>query len=158
MIFLAIVFLALFQNPHDRDLQVQEKEKLLNLIDAFMFASDTHELLHIMMGEETGDPTAAYREFSRRLADHDRNPELLSVRLAFRRISDPSHPEKTGAAELDALVDYHQLAFQFGYQAIFKAYGYFGEIPTSNRELARLSDRIRDLEDLQQLVTLFEDY
>ncbi|MCH7814228.1 MAG: hypothetical protein IID40_09435, partial [Planctomycetes bacterium] len=67
------------------------------------------------------------------------------------------HPEKTGAVELDALVDYQQLVFQFGYQAIFKAYGYFGEVPSAAMELENLSRQIEELEDLRQLTTLFAE-
>ena len=139
------------------DIQQKEKEKLLNLIDAFTLLSETHDLLHIMMGEEDGDPAVAYDEILTALAQHDANPELLSIRLAFQRISDSSHPENSGAAELDALVDYQQVAFQFGYQAILKAYGYSGKIPTSSRELGKLSLKIQALEDLNQLNTLIPE-
>ena len=135
----------------------EEREKFMNLIDAFLFVSETHQLLHIMMGEEEGDQAVAYAQFSEMLEGHKLNPELNSVVLAFERISDKMHPEKTGAVELDALVDYQQLVFQFGYQAIFKAYGYFGEVPTAAKELEKLSRQIEELEDLRQLTTLFAE-
>ncbi|MFQ6673934.1 MAG: hypothetical protein ACE5GH_04005 [Fidelibacterota bacterium] len=154
---LALFSLILGQLVFPSDAYLAEKTRLLNLMDAFMFLSETHDLLHVMMGEKEGDPAAAYNDFSTRLREHDGNPELLSVRLAFRRISDRSSPEASGAAELDALVDYQQFSVQFGYQAIFKAHGCSGEIPTSSRELARLSRKIEPLKDLDQLKTLFEE-
>ncbi|MBH30762.1 MAG: hypothetical protein CMG71_02090 [Candidatus Marinimicrobia bacterium] len=37
-----------------------ERQRLLNLIDGFLLLSESHQLLHIVMGEEDGNPTKAY--------------------------------------------------------------------------------------------------
>ena len=134
-----------------------ERQRLLNLIDGFLLLSDSHELLHIMMGEEDGDPAKAYIEFKKLLQENADNPELASVRLAFYRITDPFDPVNTGAAELDALVDYQQISFQFGHQAIFKAYGYFGEVPTTRKGLEVLKEKISTLKEWTKLKSVFED-
>lgn len=132
-----------------------ERVQLRNLINGFIFLSQTHELLHIMVGENSGDPAVAYDQF-RDLLEHNRkNPELLSVVLAFDRITDPYSPRNTGAIELDALVDHLQMSFQLGYQAIFKAYGYFGEVPSSREGLQLLKKKIEVLEDWTELKFIF---
>ena len=109
------------------------------------------------MGEEDGDPAKAYVEFKKLLQENADNPELASTRLAFDRITDSSDPVNTGAAELDALVDYQQISFQFGHQAIFKAYGYFGEVPTTRKGLEALKEKIATLKDWTELKSVFED-
>lgn len=134
-----------------------ERRQLLNLIDGFLLLSESHDLLHIMMGEEDGDPAKAYVQFGKLLERNAGNPELASVRLAYDRIGDPSDPVDTGAAELDALVDYLQISFQFGHQAIFKAYGYFGEVPTTRKGLEPLKQRIVTLEEWTDLKSVFEN-
>lgn len=110
-----------------------------------------------MMGEEDGDPAKAYVQFGKLLEANSGNPELASVRLAFDRITDPSDPVDTGAAELDALVDYLQISFQFGHQAIFKAYGHFGEVPTTRKGLEPLKQKIAALKKWTDLKSVFED-
>ena len=110
-----------------------------------------------MMGEENGDPAKAYVDFEKLLYENADNTELASVRLAFDRITDPSDPVNTGAAELDALVDYQQISFQFGHQAIFKAYGYFGEVPTTRKGLEVLKEKITTLKEWTELKSVFED-
>ena len=91
-----------------------ECAKLLNMIEGFFFASETHNLLHIMLGEEEGDPESAYAEFADQLARHEQNPELVSVTLAFHRLADARRPQNAGADERDALVDYQQLPSNSG--------------------------------------------
>ena len=134
-----------------------ERQRLLHLINGFLLLSESHELLHIMMGEEDGDPAKAYVEFEKLLQENADNSELASTCLAFDRITDPSDPVNTGAAELDALVDYQQISFQFGYQAIFKAYGYFGEVPTTRKGLEALKEKIAALKEWTELKSVFED-
>jgi hypothetical protein len=134
-----------------------ERRQLLNLIDGFLLLSESHDLLHIMMGEEDGDPAKAYVQFGKLLEANSDNPELASVRLAYGRIGDPSNPVNTGAAELDALVDYLQISFQFGHQAIFKAYGHFGEVPTTRKGLEPLKKKIAALREWTELKSVFDN-
>lgn len=147
----ALLPVAMVAAPTDPVPWQDEKQRLVHLMDAFVCLSEGHEFLHIMMGEAEGDPVTAYQEFRLLLSEHGANPELISVRLAFGRITDPSNPGKAGAAELDALVDQLQLACQFGYQGVFKGYGITRDLPTTKKELVPLMREIRGLHDLTEL-------
>ena len=101
---------------------LNEREIFEQKVEAFIFLSDYHHQLHIMIGEEEGDILKAYNEFKNSPVLQT-NVELVPVKEAVRRIKDVS-PENIGVKRLDYLVDYYQSGLSIQIEAILRGYGY----------------------------------
>ena len=99
-----------------------EKDILEQKVEAFIFLSDYHHQLHIMIGEEEGDIMEAYNEF-KSAPVLQTNIELIPVKEALERIK-VVDPENIDVKQLDYLVDYYQSGLSIQIEAILRGYGY----------------------------------
>ena len=99
-----------------------EKDVLEQKVEAFIFLSDYHHQLHIMIGEEEGDILKAYNEF-KSAPVLQTNIELIPVKEALERIK-VVKPENIDMKQLDYLVDYYQSGLSIQIEAILRGYGY----------------------------------
>ena len=99
-----------------------EKDILEQKVEAFIFLSDYHHQLHIMIGEEEGDIMEAYNEF-KSAPVLQTNIELIPVKEALNRIK-VVKPENIDVKKLDYLVDYYQSGLSIQIEAILRGYGY----------------------------------
>ena len=98
------------------------KDILEQKVEAFIFLSDYHHQLHIMIGEEEGDIVEAYNEF-KNAPVLQTNIELIPVKEALKRIK-VVDPENIHVKQLDYLVDYYQSGLSIQIEAILRGYGY----------------------------------
>ncbi len=112
-------FLAFACEAND---QINEKTILKQKVEAFIFFSDYHHPLHIMIGEEQGDIIKAYNEF-KSASVLQTNNELIPVKEALERI-EVVDPENIDVKQLDYLVDYYQSGLSIQIEAILRGYGY----------------------------------
>ena len=62
--FLCIFYIFLIScNTQEKNIY-NEKQNLFNIIEAYIFLSETHDLLHIIMGEHEGLPKTAYIKYT----------------------------------------------------------------------------------------------
>ena len=99
-----------------------EKDVLEQKVEAFIFLSDYHHQLHIMIGEEEGDILKAYNEF-KSAPVLQTNIELIPVKEALERIK-VVKPGNIHVKQLDYLVDYYQSGLSIQIEAILRGYGY----------------------------------
>ena len=99
-----------------------EKDVLEQKVEAFIFLSDYHHQLHIMIGEEEGDILKAYNEF-KSAPVLQTNIELIPVKEALERIK-VVKPGNIDVKQLDYLVDYYQSGLSIQIEAILRGYGY----------------------------------
>jgi hypothetical protein len=99
-----------------------EKDILEQKVEAFIFLSDYHHQLHIMIGEDEGDIMEAYNEFKSAPVLQTNN-ELIPVKEALERIK-VVDPENIDVKQLDYLVDYYQSGLSIQIEAILRGYGY----------------------------------
>ena len=99
-----------------------EKDVLEQKVEAFIFLSDYHHQLHIMIGEEEGDILKAYNEFKSAPVLQS-NIELIPVKEALERIK-VVKPGNIDVKQLDYLVDYYQSGLSIQIEAILRGYGY----------------------------------
>ena len=106
---------------------MNEKDILIQKLDALQFLSEYHHQLHIMIGEEEGDGDKAFDEFAEAIHNSE-NPELVPIVSAFNRIktfsiaSDP-------VMKLDYLIDYYQSGVSLQVESILRGYGYLKTFP-----------------------------
>ena len=101
---------------------LNERQIFEQKVEAFIFLSDYHHQLHIMIGEEEGDIINAYNEF-KSAEILQSNSELIPVKEAIDRIKIVS-PENNQVKQLDYLVDYYQSGLSIQIEAILRGYGY----------------------------------
>ena len=99
-----------------------EKDVLEQKVEAFIFLSDYHHQLHIMIGEKEGDILKAYNEF-KSAPVLQTNIELIPVKEALEGIK-VVKPENIDMKQLDYLVDYYQSGLSIQIEAILRGYGY----------------------------------
>ena len=106
---------------------ITEREIFKQKLEAFQFLSKYHHQLHIMIGEEDGDPEKAFDEFILGM-NKINNPELKPVENALERVK----PYKAGSdpvLRLDYLVDYYQSGLSLQVEAMLRAYGFLKVVP-----------------------------
>ena len=109
------------------DGNMNEKDILIQKLDALQFLSEYHHQLHIMIGDQEGDGGKAFDEFAKAIHNSE-NPELIPVLSAFNRIktfsiaSDP-------VIKLDHLIDYYQSGLSLQVESILRGYGYLKTFP-----------------------------
>ena len=104
--------------------QVQFNEHVIikQKIEAFKFLSKYHHQLHIMIGEEEGNGSESFNQFSKAISRND-NFELTPIRNALYRIN-PFKENSESVKRLDYLVDYYQSGLSMQIEAIMRGYGY----------------------------------
>jgi len=93
-----------------------------NLINAYIFLEQNHDLLHIMMGEYEGNPEQSLLKFKEKIQPLKHNPYLLQVNFMLELIKVNSDKTLDGAASFDSLVDYYQMGYQLMIEGCVKAY------------------------------------
>ena len=123
-----IFILALILNGCNGPSNIDERLLLQRKVEAFIFLSDYHHQLHIMIDEEEGDKLEAYLQF-KNASILKTNVELIPVRSALERIKDV-HKDTINVKRLDDLVDYYQSGLSIQIEAILKGYGYEENLDT----------------------------
>ena len=111
-----------------------QNKNLNQLIDAYIFLSETHDLLHIMMGEHEGSPIDSYNEYQTELSPLTNNLYLKPILYGLNNIQIQDNNVLKNADKFDALVDYYQMGIQMMIEGILKGYGYVGKIPQNTME------------------------
>jgi len=106
---------------------ITEREIFKQKLEAFQFLSKYHHQLHIMIGEEEGNPEKAFDEFVLGI-NKINNPELKPVENALERVK-PYKAESDPVLRLDYLVDYYQSGLSLQVEAMLKAYGFLKVVP-----------------------------
>ena len=106
---------------------ITEREIFKQKLEAFQFLSKYHHQLHIMIGEEDGDPEKAFDEFVAGV-NKINNPELTPVKNALERVK-PYKVESDPLLRLDYLVDYYQSGLSLQVEAMLRAYGFLKVVP-----------------------------
>ena len=123
-----IFILALILNGCYGPSNIDERLLLQRKVEAFIFLSDYHHQLHIMIDEEEGDKLEAYLQF-KNASILKTNVELIPVRSALERIKDV-YNDTMNVKRLDDLVDYYQSGLSIQIEAILKGYGYKENLDT----------------------------
>ena len=63
IIFILIISCNQKSENTNKELIYNHNTEFKNLIDAYIFLADNHDLLHIMMGEYDGSPEQSYLEY-----------------------------------------------------------------------------------------------
>ena len=137
-----IIFVCSFLLLHcSKEAIINEKDLLKQKVEAFQFLSKYHSQLHIMIGEDEGDVTKAYKEFYDAVLALD-NVELLPVKNSTLRI-DPNdvNRDSENVKRLDYLVDYYQSGLSMQIEAIFRGYGHLEILDFKNA--VNLYDKIK---------------
>ena len=109
-----------------------ERNLLIQKVDAFKFLSKYHHELHVMIGEESGDIKKAYNQFYNAVVNNGNN-ELLPIKNAFSRIKLVElNPNTDSVKRLDYLVDYYQSGLSMQIEGIFRGYGYLDILDMEN--------------------------
>lgn len=106
---------------------ITEREIFKQKLEAFQFLSKYHHQLHIMIGEEEGNPEKAFDEFVLGI-NKINNPELKPVKNALERVK-PYKAESDPVLRLDYLVDYYQSGLSLQVEAMLKTYGFLKVVP-----------------------------
>ena len=104
-----------------------ERKYLESKVEAFIFLSNYHHQLHVMIGEEEGDIETAYHQFSK-AANELNSVELIPVNKALSRVQNLS-TDSEDVKRLDYLVDYYQSGLSLQIEAILRGYGYLTTFP-----------------------------
>ena len=128
-----IIFVCFFLLLHcSKEAIINEKELLKQKVEAFQFLNKYHSQLHIMIGEDEGDVTKAYKEFYNAVLALD-NVELLPVKNSTLRIdSNDVNQDSENVKRLDYLVDYYQSGLSMQIEAIFRGYGHLEILDIEN--------------------------
>ncbi len=113
------------------------KENLDQMIDAYVFLSENHDLLHIMMGEYKGSPIDSYKLYKSKITPLEHNLHLKPIILNLNNIQIISDTLQ-GADKFDALVDYYQMGLQIMIEGILKGYGYKKTMPKNSEEYLKI--------------------
>ena len=104
-----------------------ERKYLESKVEAFIFLSNYHHQLHIMIGEEEGDIETAYHQFLK-AANELNSVELIPVNKALSRVQN-LYTDSDDVKRLDYLVDYYQSGLSLQIEAILRGYGYLTTFP-----------------------------
>tara|TARA_B100000945_G_scaffold301692_1_gene284684 strand:+ start:3339 stop:3764 length:426 start_codon:yes stop_codon:yes gene_type:complete len=114
-----------------------DKDNFDQMIDAYVFLSENHDLLHIMMGEYKGSPIDSYKLYRNKINPLEHNLYLKPVIFNLNNIQISSDTLK-GADKFDALVDYYQMGLQIMIEGILKGYGYKNTMPKNSEEYLKI--------------------
>ena len=134
MILLFTLLLFGCNSTSDQKNQFNYKKNLNELIDSYVFLSENHDLLHIMMGEHEGSPVDSYQKYKNKITHLNNNFYIKPILLGLSDIIVSDNNLLINADKFDSLVDYYQIGIQMMIEGILKGYGYVGEIPQNSAE------------------------
>ena len=143
-IFLLVTIIFIGCSPQTSNQQINNfnsKENLNSLIDTYLFLSNNHDLLHIMMGEYDGSPIDSYNTYKEKIKELENNLYAQPILSGLNTVTVKNNSLKN-ADKFDALVDYYQMGLQIMIEGILKGYGYEDEMPqnsTDYEEVKKLS-------------------
>ena len=111
-----------------------QNKNLNQLIDAYIFLSETHDLLHIMMGEHEGSPLDSYNKYQSGIDPLSNNLYLKPILYGLNNIQVQDNNVLINADKFDALVDYYQMGIQMMIEGILKGYGYVERMPQNTKD------------------------
>ena len=104
------------------------------LIDTYIFLSDNHDLLHVMMGEYAGSPLNSFNNYKNKIILLEENLYIKPIILGLDNIKINQDSSLANADRFDSLVDYYQMGIQMMIDGIIKGYGYDGKMPQNSKE------------------------
>ena len=110
------------------------KNNLNQLIDAYVFLSDNHDLLHIMMGEYEGSAVNSFNNYKNKIILLKNNLYIKPIILGLDNIKINQDNSLANADKFDSLVDYYQMGIQMMIDGIIKGSGYVGKMPQNSKE------------------------
>ena len=125
------------------------EKNLIDIIDTYLFLSDNHDLLHIMMGEYEGSPVEAYKDFSDKLSIIDNNQFIQPIKNSFKRIVITKSKLKY-AEDFDKLVDYYQSSLELQINGILMGYG-INSNPIKRIDYTNISNQLSGGKKIYQL-------
>ena len=130
---ITILFILFGCHNSYSDQKLYNNQNNLNqLIDAYIFLSENHDLLHIMMGEYEGSPKKSYNEYRNKIQPLRGNNYIKPILFGLDNITIKNEILEN-ADKFDALVDYYQMGMQIMIEGILKGYGY-NEMPKNSKE------------------------
>jgi len=134
-ILISIIITLLGCNYKSSNSYSFNKQNNLNqLIDAYIFLSETHDLLHIMMGEHQGSPLDSYNKYQSEINPLINNFYLKPILNGLNNIQVQDNNVLKNADKFDGLVDYYQMGIQMMIEGLLKGYGYEGKIPQNTND------------------------
>ena len=136
-----ILFITIFifigcHKPID-NANYNNKQNLNELINAYIFLSENHDLLHIMMGEYEGSPIESYQKYQNKLLPLKNNKYIKPILFGFNNIIIEKNLLKN-ANKFDALVDYYQMGLQIMINGVLKGYGYSDKLPENSDDYKKI--------------------
>ena len=137
--FIILFLLFSCQNNSNSKHNYNNNYNLNELIDTYIFLSDNHELLHIMMGEHEGSPINSYNQYSQKINSLKVNSYLKPILHGLNKIK-INNNNLDGAEKFDALVDYYQMGIQLMIEGILRGHGYNKEMPQNVEEYKKIKE------------------
>ena len=138
IIFIGIFALTGCNDSFSNHNSFNNKANLNLLIDAFLFLSDNHDDLHIMMGEYEGSPIESYTNYKKKIYSNNNNIYLKPIIFGLNNIIVNDDNSLSKADTFDSLVDYYQMGLQIIIEGILKGYGYSEKMPSNTIEYKRI--------------------
>ena len=139
-----LLFILGCNSIDSKDNSFSHNNNLNQLIDSYVFLSENHDLLHIMMGEHEGSPIDSYLEYKNKIDLFKNNLYLKPVLLGLHNIQVVNNDSLVNADKFDALVDYYQMGIQMMIDGILKGIGYNGKMPQNSEEYKLIKIKIDD--------------
>ena len=98
------------------------KNNLDQLIDTYIFLSENHDLLHIMMGEYEGSPISSLNEYKNKIKILENNLYIQPILFGLNNITINNSNTLENAEKFDSLVDHYQIGIQLMIEGILKGY------------------------------------
>ncbi len=124
ILFILIFTIACSDKTSDKNVQYNSEiaNDMKDLINAYIFLAENHDLLHIMMGEYDGDPEKSFLEFKQKIKPVKNNPYLFQIDFGLENVNVNADNTLEGADSFDSLVDYYQMGYQLMIEGLVKAY------------------------------------
>ena len=116
------------------------ENNLKDIIKAYIFLSENHDLLHIMMGEYQGSPIKSFNIYKNKIKTLDNNLYLEPILLSLNNIKINKNDKLENANKFDALVDYYQIGLQMMIEGILKGYGYSNKMPQNSDDYKKIME------------------
>ena len=113
------------------------KQNLNELINAYIFLSENHDLLHIMMGEYEGSPIESYQIYQNKISPLIKNKYIKPILFGLNNITIENNLLKN-ADRFDALVDYYQMGLQIMINGVLKGSAYNDKLPESSDDYKKI--------------------
>ena len=140
-LYMILILIGCIKTDKNKTEQTFDNKNNLNqLIDAYLFLSENHDLLHIMMGEYEGSPLESYNNYQNKINKLKHNFHLQPIFHGLKNIEVINNADLKNADKFDALVDYYQMGIQITIEGILRGYGYSGKMPENSIEYTKIKN------------------